>query len=448
MKRVYTKLFLTAMALLLSVTMVVSVTYAWMVISKSPAVNGVSVMIGGGKTILLAADLTKTVTAADGSESVVHYPGSFADTLRFSDYEGYNALGTCGTLSPVSTADGIHWIIPQYDENGVLLETKNFVVDDTLAYSNGKNGGGYLYLDFWVVSPGNAYDVRVSMDKQSMEGSYLTELPDVKENEDGGYTLAESQNIVSASARVGFLVSEENAGDAALGAYLISEEYDDRYQTLRGVYSETDNVATGRTQFTIYEPNGTLHPTGENENYLITRPLYYDAETGIQETDIADRLAVQQPSTWKIASTGSAAEPMDESEESTQERMPEVWLEQIFQTAIAGQNGISLGTARDKYLAYLREQEGTYLSAGQFIKNTAALYAAADENGNVAAESVQSIGTAGASDDAVITRLMRNIPQRIRMYIWIEGQDADCRNDSAVDLTNMVLKIELAGSTP
>lgn len=441
MKKIYTKLFLTAMALLLSVTMIVSVTYSWLVISKSPAVNGVSVMIGGGKTILLAADLTTTVTAEDGRQSVVHYPGGFADTLRFSDAES----GTFGALSPVSTADGIHWVIPRYDENGTLLETKRFEVDSTLTYANGNSGGGYLYLDFWMVSPGSAYDVRVSMDKQSMEGSYLMELPDVEETADGGYTLSQSQNIVASSARVGFLVSGENAGDAALGAYLVSEGYDDRYTSLLGVYPEGEQTFQGETRFTIYEPNGTLHPNGEEGAYLITRPLGYDVENGIQETDIGGCLAVQRSSAWKTVLTESTAE---REEVTSRENTQSILLEQIFQAAIARQGKLSLGTARDSYLAYLREQESAYLSAGAFFKSTAGLYAAADENGSVTAESVQRLEMAGASDGAVIVRLTRNVPQRVRMYLWIEGQDPDCRNDSAVDLTNLVLKIELAGSTP
>lgn len=469
MKRIYTKLFLTVMALVLSATMVVSACYAWLVISQSPAVDGISVMIGGGKTILLAADLTKTVVTADGSETVVHYPGSFTDTLRFSEYEGYEALSISGMLAPVSTADGISWIIPQYGENGALLETKDFQVDSTLEYANGEQDGRYVYLDFWMVSPGSAYDVRVSMDKQSMEGSFLVELPNVEEDKDGGYTLAQSQNIVSASARVGFLVSEANAGDDALSAYLISEGYDDRYKTLQGVYQEPGTAATEETRFTIYEPNGTLHPAGEDTSkdgsYIVTRPLRYDAENGIVETDIVDCLSVQQPSAWKTAPVGSTAEavtePAEEStletaEESTEESAAKssdestqtTMLEQILQTAIVGQE-LSLGKARDKFLSYLRGQEGAYLSAGLFVKDTAVLYAAADvSGGTVTAEAVQSMETAGASDGAVIARLTRNTPQRVRMYIWLEGQDADCQNDSAVDLTSIALKIELAGSTP
>lgn len=464
MKRIYAKVFITAVALLLSATMVVSVCYAWLVISKSPAVNGITVMIGGGKTILLAPDLTEEVTDSEGNTQLVHYPGAFEDTLNFSAYESYTALSESGTLAPVSTADGVDWLIPQYGENGELLGTDAFVKDSTLEYAN-KKDGRYICLDLWIVSPGSAYDVRVSMDKQTGEGSYLIELPAVEERENGSFTLAQSQNIVSASARVGFLVSGEKSGDAALTAYLNSADCDKRYATLRGVYAEPGETrAAGDARFTIYEPNGTLHPNGESGSYSVTSPLRVDESGAVLETDISDRLSVQTQSTWKPVPTLSGAEAAEAGEsagagaagtgeetnagESTGSGEEEtIYLEQILQTALAGMERPSLSTAQDRYMSYLRGQEGAYLDAGVFLRDTAALYAAATD-GEVSAEAVQAAATAGASDGAVITRLERNTPQRVRMYLWLEGQDPDCRNTGSVDLTQVALKIELAGSTP
>ena len=47
-----------------------------------------------------------------------------------------------------------------------------------------------------------------------------------------------------------------------------------------------------------------------------------------------------------------------------------------------------------------------------------------------------------------ITKLERNTPQRVRMYLWLEGQDADCRSDStSVKASAIVVKLELAGAT-
>lgn len=58
--------------------------------------------------------------------------------------------------------------------------------------------------------------------------------------------------------------------------------------------------------------------------------------------------------------------------------------------------------------------------------------------------SLKSLSLAGATDDAYIVDLERNVPQRIRMFIWLEGQDVDCTND--VKQSGVVVSIELAGS--
>lgn len=428
MKRIYSKVFLTAVSLLVSATMAVSVSYAWLVLSQSPTVNGISVMIGGGKTILLAADVTRIVTDEAGNMQTLHYPGKFSDTLNFTACDTYDYLAECGGLMPVSTADGCYWMIPTYDENGNLLPVEKFTVDDKLEYANKSEGGRYVYLDFWVVSPGSEYDLHVSTDRQTLRGSYLVELPAVEKTEDGGLTLAQPQNVVAASARIGFLVNETKTNDNDLTAYLESADYDTRYRTLHGVYQEPGEKADPMqlTSFTTYEPNGTLHTSGETgDSYLLTSPLGYDPfNEKIQETDVTDRLTVQCASTWKEDEKGQL-------------------LEQMLQTAIAGKAGLTPREAETLfYEDYLQGQVSPYLSTGLFYQDTAALYDAAAQG------TVADVQTAGASDGAVIARLERNTPQRIRMYIWLEGQDPDCRNDSAILTSQIALKLELAGSTP
>ena len=57
-KKQYTKLVAAALAVALAAVMAVTVSYAWMTISASPALTGIQVTIGGGTTILLAPDRT------------------------------------------------------------------------------------------------------------------------------------------------------------------------------------------------------------------------------------------------------------------------------------------------------------------------------------------------------------------------------------------------------
>ena len=85
------------------------------------------------------------------------------------------------------------------------------------------------------------------------------------------------------------------------------------------------------------------------------------------------------------------------------------------------------------------------VSHGSFFQRTATLYELAVNN-RVSAEMVaESVSVAGATDDVYITMLERNTPQRIRMFIWLEGQDPDCRTLTA-ESRNFVLNLELAGA--
>jgi hypothetical protein len=68
------------------------------------------------------------------------------------------------------------------------------------------------------------------------------------------------------------------------------------------------------------------------------------------------------------------------------------------------------------------------------------------DNGVVSSGQVEhNLTTSGATDDVYITMLQRNTPQRIRMFIWVEGQDIDCA-DSNSEQGSFVLNLELAGA--
>ena len=61
------------------------------------------------------------------------------------------------------------------------------------------------------------------------------------------------------------------------------------------------------------------------------------------------------------------------------------------------------------------------------------------------ADQVEALDTAGATEDVFIIELERNVPQRIRMFIWLEGQDVDCVD--SVNSSSFMLNIELAGGS-
>ena len=50
-----------------------------------------------------------------------------------------------------------------------------------------------------------------------------------------------------------------------------------------------------------------------------------------------------------------------------------------------------------------------------------------------------------AVQDSYIVLLEKNVPQRIRMFVWIEGQDVDCSSSAAGQ--SISIRLELSGST-
>lgn len=432
MKKIYIKLAASVLSIVIALTMTVGATYAWLTLSSSPAVNGISIAIGGGNTIMLAPDIVKTVTDENGKQVLIHYPGVFRNTLNFSEYETYDYLANVAGLSPVSTADGIYWLLPVYEEEtGALKDVSEFVVDKTLSNANIEKAenGSYIYLDFWMVSPGSEYDIRVSTDTRNNKGSYLIELPGVEELEDGSLQLAETQGIIESIARVGFLVNTNTTSTESMNAYVESGNYNAQYKSLQGIYPEKGQETKEEYQFTIYEPNATKHPSESigDGAYLITKPLCFNpyGNTTMEE-DISGRLMVQGANTWHSLDDGSQ-------------------FEQIFQAAIANKENLTANAAADLfYNEYLQGQIAAYVKSGDFYKRTADLYDAAVD-GRVPSESMK-IQTAGATDDVMITTLSANTPQRVRMYIWLEGQDADCSNSSSVNASGFSLNIELSGA--
>lgn len=437
MKKVYIKLIALSLLLTLSICMVAAASYAWFVMSGSPEITGIQVAIGGSNTILVAADLTETVGG-----TVYHYPDTFRDTLSFGAHKSYKWLSSLDGLTPVSTADGINWFLPTYYDStdqevkegriavGQLKDITEFSWENDLTHANLSGAGedvvaegSYIYLDFWVVSPGSDCTLRVSVGDDS-SGSFLIELPQPESTADGyGLGTAESQS--AAMFRVGFLTNSDTIIDNTMVYYQNSEGFDENYRSLRGAYGEAGDAQQSfmSTRFTIYEPNGDYHPGGSAEegSYVQTSPiaLVNDVPTAVS---VMDRVTVQKYSTWKQAGSGVPT------------------IDQLFQTAIYGKTLEEEELFEYFYGTYLQGQISAYVDKGDFYRKSADL-----ANCSGSAAEVEYLATAGATEDVYIIELERNVPQRIRMFIWLEGQDVDCTN--VTDLSSLMLYLELAGST-
>lgn len=455
---------LTALALMviMSLTVAVTSTYAWLTMSSSPVLEGLRVTVGGDNTIKVAADIS--AKTEDGT--TVHYPAAFTEHLNLSLYSQYEYLGKLAGLSPVSTADGVNWFLPTYYKSsdlevqngnaaaGTIRPVQAFTREVDLASANqtgpltDSRAGHYAYFDLWVMSPSGDCDLRVATgtDPDDDSGSYVIALPDLSKGADGSFALNENASSVAASARVGFLVNKtplsgESGTTALLLAISENSNTGGSYNSLRGVYAEkgssTQNFL-GSERFVIYEPNADCHPgSALDGGYIATYPVGADENGKGKEQSVFTQLTVQKKSRWKTDGNGK----------SLLAGQLEAALFQ-FKTQLGKEkmNALTAEQAAELFYAkYLQGQYSFLVQKGHFFPNSAALSTGIDPNTrSIAGVELGTYKTAGATQDAVIVRLERNVPQRIRIFIWLEGQDADCTG--AAENLRFAVNLQLAGA--
>lgn len=453
MTKIYIKLIAMSLALILSVSMVIMTSYAWLVLSGNPVATGIQVAIGGGNTILTAPDIREVAT--DGT--IYHYPGYFSDRLNFGQRTEYTDLQGLGNLTPVSTTNGIDWFLPTYYSgndtlvqqgkipSGTLRDVSEFIRDSELSYANLTadqqseiEKGSYIYLDFWVVSPGGDYTLRVSSGEGTSEGgSFVIDLVELEKSA-AGYSLEVPANSAAAAVRVGFLANDLTLINDTMVRYQESPYSDERFTALRGMYQEpnTGTAYLDVNRFTIYEPNGDYHPfdTTIDGSYVETKAL--ELVNGViqeQERSTADlNLTVQKKSTWAPAENDAGGTA----------------IEQQFTTSLfsLAWNTMDEEEVMDSfYGGYLQGQFSKYVDKGRFLGSTYNLIGRMRSGGGKVSAEDLTKDNQGATDDVYIIKLERNVPQRIRMFIWLEGQDVDCIDKVAS--SSFAVNIELAGGS-
>lgn len=438
MNKIVRKIIAMGLMLVILFIMVITVSYAWLTQSIAPEVQGIQVSLAGSSTILLAPNVTQIING-----NIYHYPGRFSQNLSFNNYKQYDYLNAIDGLSPVSTADGLHWFLPSYygvnDKEvlngmavpGGLKPIEDFYLDTKLEFANviepsSSQMGNYISLDFWVVAPNTDYYLRIAQGDES-GGSYVIELMQPAEGEDGGYELVETLGSVASSVRIGFLINSDKVIDDTMIHYVNSGNCPSAYTSLRGHYQERGESIYGfeSSRFIIYEPNGDFHLYGTNGMYYETKPVGM-GENGAVLADIRDNLTVQLTNNWSEGVNSK------------------YYIQEVFKTATVGKDYSSVSEMNsDFYGRYLQGNLSAYVNKGDFVTNTSALYDAM-VNGKVSKEAMEGLDLSGATNDAVLVHLERNTPQRIRMFIWIEGQDSDCIKN--LDNVSFALGLELAGS--
>lgn len=370
------KITAAVLLVLAAASLVGAATYAWHILSVAPEAGGMQITVGAAKVIQVAPDV-----AADGS----HTHGTFGDTLDITKDANYDYLNGLAGLTPVSTADGVHWYLPQYGAAADGTEGPTaFTEEQNLAHANVTDEkvaqeGSYYYMDFWVSAPED-FNLRLAAGDSKSAGSYALTLPLPQRSGEGVWTLSYDNAALAAQKclRLGFLTGLDG----------------------------------GEESFLIYEPNGT-----DNGTYTVTRPRTAAGESD----DISDRLTVQKTSQWR-------QEPLD--------RMFAQFVETANKDGSDLLSQDALTVARQFYTEKLNGLYRPYVNSGQFYQRAADLYESA--------ENAENAPISGAATDGVILRLKANQPQRIRLFVWLEGQDADCTNDAQNALLG--IHLELAGS--
>lgn len=443
MKKTLMKLSAAAILAVIALVVAVVSTFAWYTVSGAPEVAGIQLNIGGTNTIRIAADIS-VVT----EEGVLHYPGRFSDSLNFARVDSYDYLKDIVSLTPVSTADGVHWFFPAKEGAKGDNVLSDYLMDDTYAYANLSElpvddavHGSYVMLDFWVMAPMDC-TLRVSYGDAD-SGTYAVSLPYPVKNEEGKMVMGAPDPLLPACVRVGFLADTRTQKNGSMDAYVNSPVFNEEVHRLKGVYGESGEAWDYYPrEFTIYEPNANVH-SGES--------VYSETADGAVYRECVDGSYVK---TYPIGYVNGQAQPVDTLDNTTVQTVTE-WLpqgdsllvQQLFETFMLGE---SHNTAEQTLFAkfcsqYLGYQCDAYIEKGEFVKMTDTIQESADDTGVVSPDDFSQMTTATATDDVTIVELERNVPQRIRMFVWVEGQDVDCSN--VIAASGLMINMELAGST-
>lgn len=406
------KLWAAGGALALALVLLVSSSLAWFTVSTNPEIGGLDVLLYTGKTLQLSTDGVSFDRKIDLSE----------------------AFAGLAPLRPVSTLDGINWFIPTYDSRGVINDPSEFILDDELAYANMllldseavnlsgegmKNQGYYVYGDFWMRTDEYGAKVRLSVpgisgvdENEEDEGLYGTYvLANYSGSTSGGsLSISASDKLSETSFRIGFLVDSDGDGDFTDETrFVIFEPNADRRSSAdKPGSTKYDNTYFANDEEKVYVSGYSLNYTDlsqySNGKYFVTQPIALgdDGKGHIADID-PDNLIIQTAGSWKTDTDALAAS--------------------FAQTG----NGMLNSNAVQSF--------GKFLDPGSYYI----------EGATPNAPTVLS-GTEGViAADNLVFELEQNVAVKVRLFIWIEGQDVDCWNDIAAG--SVFVNLELAGET-
>ncbi len=415
------KLLITGLCLLLSVVLLATASFAWFTLSTSPEISGMQVRLFTDQAVLVSATID----------------GEYSQYIDLSEAFKYYA-----PLKPVSTINGKDWFIPEYNDDGTLAELDKFKKDSNLENANvlvykqtgtdtdGKpvyteltddeyvaanQKGYYVYCTFYLKTQlEEGCSVTLSAPDRNNEnieqweteqndgagvyGSYVLGNYEIDEDEE----LATIDNNAQNAMRVGFLTADSKENER----FVIYEPNADKRSSITNKPEpEADGSADYIYGYSLkknpsYTDGGTepMYLNYKDNAYIPTKPIGLDKDGNVAALDIkGENLIVQKSSSWNVSK---------------------------IQEAFANEKPLGSNCVSE---------------FGKFIKYNSSL--TIDKSTGIYEFGNTENGTDLASS-TIIADLVAEEPKEIKMFVWIEGQDADCWNDIASG--SFVVNLEFA----
>ena len=379
-------------------------TYAWFIGMQTVRVNSFEVKIATTDGLMLSLDGETWTTELD-TVTATQYEGNQNQWLTTRDSEAYLAEGGKG-LIPMSTVGDIDSTKNKLTlfEKGSLTATAGGyrLLASEVTNTVSKEADGYLAFDLFIRNmSGEKY--YTDYNEENEEAIYLTYDSDVTVGTSGVENTGIENSVRVAFAQIGRVENQEY------------KKGDDTYpvSTVTGITCKTEGSVTGICQrtATIWEPNDTNHITNAIN--------WYDESCSLRKTGT------------KFAYT-------DKTEENTTHcnavangsYLPTYAISRAID--IADYVDIYDGLSYNKYAANTVEPKGTEGAATTYDKYMEAKVAGPLSAEDAKAYKLVAVDTfteterdvKGAARNVFMT-LAPNSITKVRVYVYIEGQDVD-----------------------
>ena len=418
MNQIKMKLILSLSGILLGLAMIAGASYAWFSISVKPEVRSLTIQMtpmNDQRPFDLSIDYgVKGADATWTNELILEE--LFAETKKN------------GFLRPISTADGEHWYLATYDSKGNVSGFREVplsqVANQTYSATGDKDYSNYLmYVDFWVRNrQGSKYDLLLNnpdsvTDSEQYYGSYVLWTPAEDstgkwiKTGTGGSTKLQG-NDAMASTRIGFTMLED--------------------------INKTGTATPCNEDFFIYEPNGdmrsralvdylkstTIKENGKSPSEMGTLKYIY---SGSSDNTVAGY------ETTYLTQNGKFFTTMVPRKTSSGWEL--VDIKSVLGNRIASQKTSSWN---EEKLAAM-ENETRITSKALDLNKIGAL----GVTGTANAAGITDWSATTTANRTAITSINGGEIKKIRMFIWLEGQDIDCWNQIADG--NIFVNLEFFG---